>query len=332
MTRGKGSPDILRRRAVLAVGAAMLAASPLAWAQEAGRTYRISFVSQSPRSTAWNVALFEELRRSGFIEGSNLSITGGFGVALDHADATATVVVKGGPDVILAAGAALTQAVQRATKTIPILAVSDDLVAEQAVASLAHPGGNTTGISILATELDGKRQDVLIDMLLGIRRMAALVDPSTTAPARLQPLMQAAESRDVTLSIHPVRRAEEIAPAIDAARTAGAQALNVLASALFNAYRTRIIEHVAMVRLPAIYQWPEWGEEGGLVAYGPRFTSIYRRLVAPQMVKLLRGARPADIPVEQPSAFELVVNLKTARALGVAVPTAFLIRADQVIE
>jgi putative tryptophan/tyrosine transport system substrate-binding protein len=275
--------------------------------------------------------LFDELRRDGFVEGVNLSTLGGFDTPLDRADAIAAAMVEARPDAVHTGGAALTRVMQRATQIIPILAVSDDLVAEKAVASLAHPGGNTTGISILATELDGKRQEILLETMPSARRIAALADPGVTAPGQLQVLKDAAKARGVTLAVHLVADADEILPAIDAAAAAGAQALNVLASSLFNRSRAQIIERTAAARLPAVYQWPEMAEEGGLIAYGPRFVAIYRQH-ALQTVKVLKGTTPADIPVEQPTRFELIVNLKTAKVINLTVPPSLLARADEVIE
>jgi putative ABC transport system substrate-binding protein len=144
-------------------------------------------------------------------------------------------------------------------------------------------------------------------------------------------LANAAKGRGVTLAVHVISEPDGILPAIDAALTGGAQALNVLASSLFNRYRAQIIERLAVGRLPAIYQWPETAEEGGLIAYGPRFVSMFRQY-ALQAIKVLKGAEPADIPVEQPTKFELIVNLKTAKAIGLEVTTVLLNRADQVIE
>src|SRR6516162_8780811 len=187
MTRGIGSPGVLSRRAVLAAGGAVLVASPIAGAQEPGRSYRLGYMSPAPRGFLTDI-IMEELRRSGFVEGVNVSIVGEFGVIPDRADAAAAAIVKARPDVVFTAGPALIRAMQRATKTIPMAVISDDLIAEKIVASLAHPGGNTTGISILATELDGKRQEILIEMLPGIRRIAALDDPNRTADAPLQAL------------------------------------------------------------------------------------------------------------------------------------------------
>jgi putative ABC transport system substrate-binding protein len=257
---------------------------------------------------------------------------GEFGVTPDRTDAVAAAVVKAGPNVIFTAGPDWTRAVQRATKTIPISAYSGDLVAEHLVASLSHPGGNTTGVSILAHEVDGKRLDILIDMLPGIRRIAALVDPTVRSPEELQALAKAARSRGVTLSIYPANRAEDIVPAIDAARAAEAQALNVFQSPLLFVNHTRIIEYVARARLPAIYGVPEWADQGGLIAYGPRVATLMRRTITPQLVKLLRGVNPADIPVERPTVVELALNLKTAKALGLELPLNFLTRVDKVIE
>jgi putative ABC transport system substrate-binding protein len=322
-----------RREFIALIGgeAAALYAPSQASPQEAGRIYRLGFLSQASRSAANWVVLFDELRRDGFVEGVNLSTLGGFDTPLDRADAIAAAMVEARPDAVHTGGAALTRVMQRATQIIPILAVSDDLVAEKAVASLAHPGGNTTGISILATELDGKRQEILLETMPSARRIAALADPGVTAPGQLQVLKDAAKARGVTLAVHLVADADDILPAIDAAAAAGAQALNVLASSLFNRSRAQIIERTAAARLPAVYQWPEMAEEGGLIAYGPRFVAIYRQH-ALQTVKVLKGTTPADIPVEQPTRFELIVNLKTAKVINLTVPPSLLARADEVIE
>jgi putative tryptophan/tyrosine transport system substrate-binding protein len=225
----------------------------------------------------------------------------------------------------------LTKIVQQETTDIPILTVSDDLLAEGAVASLAHPGGNTTGITILATELDGKRQEILLEAVPLARRLAILFDPSVTPQRQLEDLRDAPRARGISVSVHQVTAASEVIPAMDAALAAGAEAMNVLASSLLNRHRARIIAHAAALRLPAIYQWPEMAEEGGLMAYGPRFVTLYCQH-ARQAQKVLEGARPSDIPVEQPTTFELVINLKLAKTLGLAIPPTLLARADEVIE
>jgi putative tryptophan/tyrosine transport system substrate-binding protein len=182
------------------------------------------------------------------------------------------------------------------------------------------------------SELDGKRQDILIDAVPGLRRMAALADSNTTAPRQLQALQDAARARGIELSILRVTKPDEIVPAIDAAKNSDAAALNVLASPLLFADRQAIIERATALRLPAMYQWPELAEQGGLLGYGPRIVQLCRDIMARKLVQLLRGARPADLPVEQPTKFELVINLQAAKAIGYEVPALLVARADKVIE
>jgi putative tryptophan/tyrosine transport system substrate-binding protein len=189
------------------------------------------------------------------------------------------------------------------------------------------PGGNylgeLEGSELLVTKLDGKRQQLLTELVPAARHIAALADPSVTAPERLRALEDAARARGIEVSVYRVAKPEEIADAIDTAQASGAQALNVLASPLLYANRQLIIERTGTLKLPAIYQFPEIAEVGGLAAYGPRFAEIGRQS-ARQLVKIFRGAKPADLPVEQPDKFELVINLKTAEALGLTVPPLLL--------
>jgi putative ABC transport system substrate-binding protein len=206
------------------------------------------------------------------------------------------------------------------------------MVGSGLVHSLVQPGGNTTGISILATELDGKRQDILMAAAPRILRMAALADVNATTPQQLQALQDATRARGVELSIHRVVKVDEIVPALDAAKTSDAGAINVLSSPLLFANRRMIIERTEALRLPAVYQWPEMAEEGGLIAYGPPLFQLFRDLTRRYLIKLLRGAKPSDLPVEQPSRFDLVINLQAARAIGHEIPVALLLRADKVID
>jgi putative ABC transport system substrate-binding protein len=301
-------------------------------AQDPGRTYRLGIFSVPPRQAPQWVTFFEELGKAGFLEGKNLIVDWRVpGSDPEQTSQSEPELVRSAPDLISCGGKESTSAVQAATRTIPILSVSDDMVAEGLILSLAHPGGNVTGISILATELDGKRQEILMELVPPSRRMAALATPSTKGPAEIDTLRSDAAKRGIVLTIYRVRSPEDIAAALDRAQAAGATALNVLASPILNNNRKLIMERSAALGLPAIYQWPETAEEGGLAAYGPRFTQVYGQL-ARQVVKVLRGAKPADIPVEQPTIFELVVNMKTAKALGLTVPPAILARADEVIE
>jgi putative ABC transport system substrate-binding protein len=274
------------------------------------------------------------LHRRGFVEGQNLTVEyRQFGRNNDLAPKYASDLVKDQVDVLYAAGVVAIRAAQQATKTIPILAITDDMLGEGLVNSLARPNGNTTGISILASQLDGKRQEILIEAVPGVRRMAALADSNMTrTAAQVDELQEAARARKIELSIHQVTRGDQIETAIDIAHASGATALNVLASPMLFGNRQLIIDRVAALHLPAIYQWPEIAEEGGFAAYAPRLVDVFGDLCARQLVQLFRGIKPADIPIEQPTKFELVINLKTAKAISVTVPEALLVRADKVIE
>jgi putative ABC transport system substrate-binding protein len=199
------------------------------------------------------------------------------------------------------------------------------------VTSLARPGGNTTGVNILSFESDGKRQDVLIEAVPGLRLMAILVDVNFANAARLDELQKAARVHNIEFSIHRVARAEDIAAAIDSAQASGAKAVNIVASPLFYANRRLIMDRLAAAHLPTIYEWPETAEEGGFAAYGTRLPDLQEIRVR-QVAQLFRGSKVADIPVEQATKFELVINLKTAKAIGVAVPSELLLRADKLIE
>jgi putative ABC transport system substrate-binding protein len=323
----------MRRREFLSVLGSAAVWPLAARAQEPGRTYRLGDLHLSPRNALYNVALFDAVKPDGFIDGKNLVVDDrGFGLRVDQLADHALAVVKAEVDLIVCSGDPCVRAAQQATKTLPILGLAEDMVRSGFVASLAKPGGNTTGVSILTSELNGKRQDILLEAVPGVRRMAALADVNSSLPQQLQAMQDAASARGVELLIYQVTKAEEIVGAIDAAKSSGAKALNVLASVLLHNNRQIILPRVAALGLPTIYQFPATAEEGGFIAYGAGLDKIYRDIWARQLVKLLRGAKPADIPVEQPSKFELVVNLKTAAALGLTIPETFLARADKVIE
>jgi putative ABC transport system substrate-binding protein len=301
-------------------------------AQEPGRIYRLATLSGVPRDGPQYDAVFDELRQFGFVEGQNLNVDpSGFGLRNEQLAPRAAAIVKAAPDVILCGPALSIRILQQATRTIPLVGQSEDMVAEGLVASLARPGGNTTGISLLSPELDGKRQDILLEAVPGARRIAMLADSNVLTAPHLQVLQDAARTRGVELAVFAIAKPEEIVPAIDAAKAAGAAALNVLATPLFTVNKRIVLGGAAAARLPAIYQWPDMAEEGGFMGYGPRNIEMYRER-ARIAVKVLRGAKPADIPVEQPTLFELVINLKTAKAIGQEVPSSLLQRADKVIE
>jgi putative ABC transport system substrate-binding protein len=324
----------MRRRDLIALwGGAGVLLSRAARAQDAGRTYRLGVLSASRREAPEYVAFFDELRRQGFVEGVNLVVDPqGFGVMADRADAVAAAVAGARPDAIVCNGSRQIGAMQRSTQSIPILASSGaDYQTITFGDSLARPRGNTTGVSILSSALNIKRQEILLDLVHGADRMAALVDANASGASHAAELQQFARRRGVAMSIHRVHRADEIERAIESARSARAQALNVLSGPLFYTNRATLIAQVAAARLPAIYEFPEIATAGGLAAYGARLTMAYRQL-ARQGARVLRGTRPADIPVEQPTTFELIVNLTAARAIGLAIPSTVLARADEVIE
>jgi putative tryptophan/tyrosine transport system substrate-binding protein len=322
----------MRRREFIALTGASIAWPFAAMAQQAGRTYRLGCLYVPPRTGPLEGPFFDELRRRGFIEGQNLTVEWrGYAQHVDLISQYAAELVNARVEVIATAGEEAVRAVQQATKTIPIVAIVGDMLGSGLVTSLARPEGNTTGVSILVFEAEGKRQDILIEAVPGLRLMAVLTDVNYTKYAKLESLQEAARARNIEFSIHRITRGEEIAAAIDSARASGATALNTISSPLFHAYRHVIMERAAAARLPTIYEFPETAEEGGFAGYGPRLSAL-QEANARQVVQLFNGSKIADIPVQQPTKFELVINLKTAKAMRVTVPEALLARADKVIE
>jgi putative ABC transport system substrate-binding protein len=232
-------------------------------------------------------------------------------------------------DLIVTFGDPAIRAAQRATQAIPIVGMTDDMVGSGLVASLARPGSNTTGVSILAPELNVKRLELLHEFVPQARRIAVLADPTTIATHAQ--LTDAARDLGVELVVFEIQNPIEIGGLLDAIAAAKVEAVNVLASPQLYGARSLIIERMRSARLPAIYQFPEAAEEGGLLSYGPRILLCFRHVVS-LVDKVLRGAKPADLPVEQPIKFELVVNLKTASALDMTISPLLLLRADEVIE
>lgn len=298
---------------------------------------RLGFLVPNPRRVPAVDALFDELRLNGFVEGQNLLvIPNGFETLAENLDARARALLDAKPDVIIAGPELQLRALQKLTDTVPIVGMSEDMVDEGLVTSLAHPGGNITGISLLSPELDGKRQDILIEAVPEAHRIAAMADARVTPAFHIQALQRATKSRGIEVSVFSVSSPDQIASAIDAAKASGVGALNFLATPLFSVAGTRnnqlVMERVNAARLPAIFQWPETAEEAGaILAYGPRFVDVFRQR-ARIVVKILRGENPANVPVQQPTHFDFVINLKAAKAIGYQVPTALALRADKIIE
>ncbi len=298
--------------------------------QQARRDWRIGILSPYALDDPWSKELAQALRDAGYIDGRNgrtewRSAEDQTGRFPDLAGG----LVKLQVDAILAVGDLAIRAARQPTATIPIVAGSDDLVGEGHVVSLARPGGNVTGVSILATELNAKRLEVLKAAVPTASRIAALGDPAT-GEFHLRTLFAVARTLSVALNIQKVRRADDLSHAFDTARAWHAEAVNVLASPLVWSLRQLIIDQAARTRLPAIYQWGEAVRVGGLLSYGPTRAEVFRALAA-KIDRVLKGAKPSDLPVEQPTKFELVINLKTAKALGLTIPPSLLQQADQVI-
>lgn len=328
-----------RREFILGVaGVPVLAALPVARAQEAGRRYRIAILTSTPREILTSTpreggvwpAVLDELGHGGIVEGGNLDVDyRGTGVAPPSLEAVAIELTRARPDVIFATGPEAARAAQQATRSIAIVAMADDLVTSGLVASMAHPEGNTTGVAIFAFQLDVKRLELLHEALPEARRIGILADREQVPT--LSALNAAARDFGIEISPFTARSQKEIIHAIDAMRATAVDAVNVLASPILYALLPLILDRLRLARLPAIWQWPEGAEVGGLIAYGPRLDETFRQC-ARQVAKLLRGAQVADVPVEQPTKFELVINAKTARTLDLIIPPTLLARADQVIE
>jgi putative ABC transport system substrate-binding protein len=322
-----------RREFIGLVGGAAIALPPGARAQEPGRIYRLAVVISSGRDEPPTAAFLDELREQGFVEGKNLEfIPGGFRFDNQQTAAVVPAIVKAAPDAIVVAGDFIAEKFQKETKSIPLVVMTEDMIAAGFAASLAKPGGNITGISLMSPDLDGKRQDILIEAVPGAQRIAVLADSNVATLQHLRALEATARSaHGKELLVVRAANSSEIMRAVNDANAQGAAALNVLSSPMLHLNRFAIIERATQLRLPAIYQWPETADEGGLLAYGPSFIEVFRQR-ARMVAKVLRGVKPADLPIEQPSTFKLSVNLKTAKSMNQIIPAALLLRADKLIE
>src|SRR5215467_7429861 len=256
---------------------------------------------------------FDELRIQGFVEGKNLVIVGGLPTSNEQAAAVVPLILQAAPDAITTGGDFIAGAFQKATKSIPLIVMTEDMVAAGFAESLAQPGGNITGISLMSSDLDGKRQDILLEAVPSAGRIAALADSHVASLEYLKVMEESARNRGKELLVVRAASASDLLPAINDASNRGAAALNVLSSPMLHLNRRVIIARAAEVGLPAIYQWPETAEEGGLLGYGPSFIDVFRQR-AGMVANVLRGAKPDDLPIEQPTKFKLVINLKTAKA------------------
>jgi putative tryptophan/tyrosine transport system substrate-binding protein len=326
----------MRRREFISLLGGVAAWPLAARAQQPSRVYRIGVLELSPAAS--NAANFDALRKGlrelGYVEGQNLvldyrSADGG----AERFPQLAAELLRLNVDLIVTRGTPAVMAAKNATGTVPIvMAASAEPVETGVVARLARPGGNVTGLSALSTELVAKRLELLRETVAGIRRIALLANMENPAvPSQWEEFKTAAPLLGFEAQLLDVRKSEDIARAFHTAIAQRADAIFVQNDTVTLTNRRQLVELAAKHRLPAMYNNREWIDAGGLIAYGVSYPDLYRR-AAIFVDKIFKGATPADLPVEQPTKFELVINLKTARALGLDMPPPLLARADEVIE
>jgi len=325
-----------RREFIAALGAAWMAASSnSARAQQPGRLPIIGYLGPSnPENMGPNTAAFlQRLRDLGWVEGRTVTIEQRWAEGRPERVAEiAAEFVRRNVDIIVTTASNDAIAMKQATSLIPIVfAVSGDPVGAGLVATLARPGGNVTGMSIQQTDSAGKRIELMHEIVPGLHRLAILANPDSPNVRSELPEVQAGARRlGFDTATFEIRRADDIASAFEALKSR-ADALYVVTDPLVSTNRIRVNTLALEARLPTIYGFSGFVESGGLMSYGPNFPDLYRR-TAEFVDQILRGTKPADIPVEQPTRFDLVVNLATAKALGLTIPETFLVRADKVIE
>jgi putative ABC transport system substrate-binding protein len=326
-----------RRTFVFCIASGLAIGSRITAAQPAGKTSIVGYLGTSSPDLEHNLiaAFLQGLHDRGLIEGRNLVMVYRWARGNDdRLPALAAELVGLKPDVIVTSGTPGTLAVMQATKTIPVVMTSSaDPVKVGLVASLAHPGGNVTGLSILAPELEGKRLELIQQLIPGISHLGVLWNPANpaTKPIFEQTQVVAARLRVTLEPIVEVRRLEELESGFETIQRQRPDALVVLPDRLLLAQRKRIVGFLAKQHLPAMYSYREYVDAGGLVSYGPSSLAQFRS-AASYVEQILRGARAADLPVEQPTNFDLAINMSTAKALGLTVPQSVLLLANDVIQ
>jgi ABC-type uncharacterized transport system substrate-binding protein len=321
---------------VYALPAIILVISHIAEAQQVGKIPQIGILISASRSIAsQRIQAFQQgLRELGYVEGKNIIMDYRYAEGKVEAVPDLTDdLVRLKPDVIVTDTSMATQAAKNATKTIAVVfTAANDPVGDGQVASLARPGGNLTGFSLLAPELNAKRLELLKEVAPTATRIAFLTRLGTpTAEQRFKEAEADARALGLRLQFLGAKSPDDLKNAFDAGKQAGAQAVIVHPSTFAVSNRTRIIELAAKYRLPAIYPSTPYAEAGGLMSYGPDIVDNYRR-AAGYVDKILKGIRPADLPVQQPKKFEFIINLKAAKQIGLTIPPNVLARADKVIK
>jgi ABC-type uncharacterized transport system substrate-binding protein len=325
----------MRRREFIAFLGSTVAAWPLvARAQQAAQLPTIGFLATgTPSSQAqWVAAFVQRLRELGWIEGRNVAIEVRWAEGLPERNAEiAAEFVRRKVNVIVTSATAGVVAAKQATSVIPIVFVAGDPVGTGLVASLARPGGNVTGLSVQVADLAGKRLEILREVVPGLSRVAVMGNAGNPLTVvELGEVQGAARTLGLEVITSEIRRGEDIAPAFEALN-GRADALYVCIDPLVGTHRIRINALAVAARQPTMHASREYAEAGGLMSYGANVPDLFRR-AGDLADKILRGAKPADIPVEQPTKFDLIINIKTAKALGLEVPPTLLTRADEVIE
>jgi putative ABC transport system substrate-binding protein len=324
---------ILRSALLAMVVLGLLAAPPLMEAQPAPKMARIGVLLYGTPDTDPNFAAFRDgLRDLGYVEGRNLTFEHRFAEAKpERLAALAAELVKREPHVIFALGGDVAPFARAATSTIPIVvSVSVDPVQTQIVSSLARPGGNVTGVTYISSDLAAKRLQFLKEIAPAISRVGILWNPDHIDP-EYRETQAAARQLGVQLHSLEVRRPADFDGAFGAAATARVEAVVVISSRLMTQSQAQITDLAAKHRVVLVSGWGPWARHGALLSYGPDLNALVR-LAATQVDKILKGAKPGDLPVEQPTKFQLVINTKTAKAFGLTVPPSLLLRADQIIE
>jgi putative ABC transport system substrate-binding protein len=324
-----------RREFITLLGGAAATWPLAARGQQAAKVPTIGFLGAGTASamSQWTAAFVQRLRELGWVEDRTIAIH--YRWAEGHTERLAEIAaefVRLKVDVIVTNSAAPVVAAKQATSVIPIvIASAADPVGTGLVASLARPGGNVTGLSVQMTDLAGKRLELLREVVPGFRRLAIMVNPGASAAIlEINEAQAAAKMLGLDIAAFEIRRAEDIVPAFEALK-GRAEALYVVADPLITSNRLRINILALGARLPTMHSFREHVEAGGLMSYGPNFPDLFRR-AADFVDKILRGMKPGDIPVEQPTKFDFVINLTTAKALGLEIPPTLLARADEVIE
>jgi putative tryptophan/tyrosine transport system substrate-binding protein len=325
----------MRRREFIRLAGGAAASLPLAArAQQPAKPVIGYFHFATPEYAPHAAAFLQGLNQTGYIEGQNVELAYRWAEGqYDRLPAMAADLVDRKVDLIAAFGPPLARAAKNATSTIPIVfEVGNDAVAAGLVASLARPGGNATGLSILFTQLTPKRLELLCALILQPRTIALLVNPnSPTAEPSIREAQEAARAKGLQLSILNASNESGIDAAFAALVSSKADGLIIAADPFFDTRRAQIIAPAARYKIPTIYFSRESVDAGGLISYGSSLTAVYRQMGV-YAGRILKGEKPADLPVEQPTKFEMVINLKTAKALGLEVPARLQFTADEVIE